>query len=144
MTIGRQQSYLMKSSLCCTSKLNLSSNYGARFSRIWAIRVCQPAPLARQRETTSGGNRRLIATFGFSIGGLPTRFLRRLRTAFFSISSVNSGRSWSGLLEERRVLLDFSGIALPHRNDSSRTSTRCVRKHHHSIIEMSDTENSTL
>ena len=126
----------------CTALLG--SGYGARLSKICAIRVCQPAPLALHLETTSDGSLMLMATLGFSMGGRPTRLPLRLSTACFSISSVNSGRSLSGFVEIRRVLFDFSDIALPHRDDSPRTPARCICNHHHPAIQITYAQYSTF
>lgn len=108
------------------------------------MRVCQPAPLARQRAITSGGNRRLMETFGLSSGGRPTGLPPRLRTERESISSVSSGTSLSGLVEVRRVPADFARIALPHGDNVTSGSSYCICNHHHPTVEIPDAKNSTF
>ncbi len=108
------------------------------------MRVCQPAPLALQRDRISAERRRLIATFGSSDGGRPTRLPPRLSTERESISAVSSGSSRSALFEVRRVAADFSGIALSHRENVACDSTGRVTNHDHAAIEKADTKHSSL
>jgi hypothetical protein len=122
----------------------LGGSYGALLERTSAIRVCQPIPLARQRFRTSGGSRRLIATFGFSDFGRPTRLPARFSTARESISSVSSGSSLLALLEVRRVPANFSFIASPHRKYVASIATRHIANHDHATLEEADTQDALL
>jgi len=104
-----------------------------------AIRVCQPGPVARQRATTSAGNRSEMSCRGFAERGRPPL----LTVARESISSVSSGSSryseremrWASTrprseFEVRREAGLFTGIGLSHAEDMANRATRCVADNH--------------
>jgi hypothetical protein len=122
----------------------LGGSYGALLERTSAMRVCQPMPVARQRFNTSGGSRMLIATFGFSDLGRPTRLPPRFSTARESISSVSSGSSLLALLEVRRVPADFPFIASPHRKYVACSAAGRIGDHDHPTIEKADAQDAFL
>ncbi len=54
-----------------TAQAPLVTRGAGTVSRRFAIRVCQPGPVAFQRAMTSGGKRRLIICLGWANFGLP-------------------------------------------------------------------------
>ena len=110
-----------------------------------AMRVCQPGPVARHRETTSTGKRKEISCLGFADFGRPPF----LTTAQPSMSSVSSGSSLysAGLTtcastrarSEPKVRGEaclFTIICLSHAKYVALCATLGVANHHHASIKL--------
>jgi len=129
-----------------------STRYLTRLSRS-AIRVCQPAPVERQRAMTSAGRRMVISCLGFFETGRPPFFT----TARASISSVSSGSSRYSCarvtcastrrrfdFKVRRCALFLTGIGFPHAEYVLVAPSRGVANNDQSPSEMPITEHSGL